>query len=192
MQDNVGVLHENVPLSKQNGNLFVIYILNHKMDPFFMYVSIGALVLLIIILIVVGVTMSQLRSQDPFPPIMNACPDYWDVSSNPAYCGVPVDTNMNNIGYIATTQGVGVNKESKENIGMCTGNPSNFGCKNDGTYLNLDPAPSTAKPNFQYVQLSDNKSWSTLYPGKSERCAQRSWAQTMNISWDGVSNYNGC
>ena len=66
------------------------------MDPFYMYVSIGALVLLILILVVVGVAMTQLRSLDPFPPTMNACPDYWDVSSNPAYCGVPVNPNMNN------------------------------------------------------------------------------------------------
>jgi hypothetical protein len=163
------------------------------MDPFFMYVSIGALVLLIIILIVVGVTMSQLRSLDPFPPTMNACPDHWDVSSNPAYCGVPVNTNARNFGYIGLNPGgAGVNTSSNQNIGMCIGDSSNFGCKTGGTYLNLDPEPSQAKPDFQYVKLSDNNSWSTLYPGKSERCAQRSWAQTMNISWDGVSNYNGC
>lgn len=154
-----------------------------------MYVSISALVILILILIVVGVTMSQLRSLDPFPPTMNACPDYWDVSSNPAYCGVPVNTNMNNYGHILTKDGA-IDTTKKQNVGMCIGNPSSFGCKKDGTYLSVDPTPSAS--NFQYVKMSDNPSWSTLYPGKSERCAQRSWAQTMNITWDGVSNYNGC
>lgn len=161
------------------------------MDPFFMYVSIGALVLLILILIVVGVTMSQLRSLDPFPPTMNACPDYWDVSSNPAYCGVPVNSTAKNYGHISVKHGDKVvDTTKKQNIGMCTGNTSSFGCKSSGTYLNVEPNPS--KSNFQYVKLSDNPNWSTLYPGKSERCAQRSWAQTMNITWDGVSNYNGC
>lgn len=159
------------------------------MDPFFMYVSIGALVLLILILTVIGVAMTQLRSLDPFPPTMNACPDYWDVSANPAYCGVPVNTNMNNYGYIVTTNGK-VDTTNNQNIGMCVGNTSSFGCRKGNTYLNLDPAPSAS--NFQYIKLSNNPSWSTLYPGLSERCAQRSWAQTMNITWDGVSNYNGC
>ena len=162
------------------------------MDPFFMYVSIGALVLLILILTVVGVTMSQIRSLDPFPPTMNACPDYWDVSSNPAYCGIPVNQNTKNIGHLVNVPNSNgaIDTSKNQNIGMCTGNPSSFGCKKDGTYLNLDAAPSAS--NFQYVKLSDNSSWSTLYPGKSERCAQRSWAQTLNITWDGVSNYNGC
>ena len=161
------------------------------MDQFFIYVSIGALVLLILILIVVGVSMSQLRSLDPFPPIMNACPDYWDVSSNPAYCGVPTNNTMKNFGHIVLDSGR-VDNSAPQNIGMCTSNSSNFGCKQDGTYLELANSPSGSKPNFQYVKLSDNPNWSTLYPGKSERCAQRSWAQTMNITWDGVSNYNGC
>lgn len=161
------------------------------MDPFFMYVSIGALVLLILILVVIGVAMSQIQSLDPFPPTMNTCPDYWDVSSNPAYCGVPLDTNMKNYGYIQTKSS-GNNREvnplNNENIGMCTA-PSGFGCKTDGTYFDLKPATNS---KFQYIKLNNNSSWSTLYPGITERCAQRSWAQTMNVMWDGVTNYNGC
>ena len=154
-----------------------------------MYVSIGALVLLILILVVIGVAMTQLQSLDPFPPTMNACPDYWDVSSNPAYCGVPVNSTMNNRGFIVTKNNK-VDTSNTQNIGMCSGNKSSFGCGDKETYLQLDPAPSAS--NFQYVKLNNNPRWSTLYPGISERCAQRSWAQTMNITWDGVSNYNGC
>jgi hypothetical protein len=154
-----------------------------------MYVSIGALVLLILILIVVGVSMSQLQSLDPFPPTMNACPDYWDVSSNPAYCGFPLLSSMRNQGSIVTASNQ-IDQASPVNIGMCTAGTSNFGCNNSGgnTYLNL----SGTTPKFQYMQLNNNPSWSILYPGRSERCAQKSWAQTMGITWDGVSNYNGC
>lgn len=161
------------------------------MDPFFMYVSIGALVLLILILIVVGVSMTQLRSADAFPPTQNACPDYWDVSSNPQYCGIPVQNNMKNFGYIVSSGGQ-VDKTNIQNIGLCTGKKSNFGCSGaaDKTFLNLAAAPTSS--NFQYAQLSNNANWSTLYPGLTERCAQKSWAQTMNITWDGVTNYNGC
>jgi hypothetical protein len=162
------------------------------MDPFFMYVSIGALVFLILILIVVGVSMTQLQSLDVYPPTQNACPDYWDVSSNPAYCGVPVNSNSKNMGIIKidTTSTKQVDKNNKQNIGMCE-NSKNFGCKtSSGTFLELESAQSNA--NFQYVKLNNNNSWSTLYPGISERCAQKSWANTMNITWDGVTNFNGC
>ena len=160
------------------------------MDPFFMYVSIGALVLLILILTVIGVSLTQLQSLDSFPPTQNACPDYWDVSSNPAYCGVPVNQNMNNNGHIELLDGK-VDKTKKENIGLCTETRKNFGCSGDTskTYLNLESAPNG---KYQYMQLTNNKNWGKLYPGLTERCAQKSWAQTMNITWDGVTNYNGC
>lgn len=163
------------------------------MDPFFMYVSIGALILLILILIVVGVSMTQLRSVDVFPPTQNACPDYWDVSSNPQYCGIPVNSNMRNFGsIISKSSTAGVDKNNIQNVGLCTGNTSNFGCTGSSsgqTFLNLSDTPVN---NFQYAQLNNNSNWGTLYPGLKERCAQKSWAQTMNITWDGVTNYNGC
>jgi hypothetical protein len=165
------------------------------MDPFFMYVSIGALVFLILILILVGVSMTQLQSQDLYPPTQNTCPDYWDVSSNPAYCGIPVNASMKNGGNIAKTangrNGQKVNDASNQNIGLCTSG-TGFGCKPTPSYLELGAAPSTLNQNYQYAKLNNNANWSTLYPGISERCAKKSWANAMNITWDGVTNYNGC
>jgi hypothetical protein len=156
-----------------------------------MYVSIGALVLLIIILIVIGVVLTQMQSLDSFPPTQNACPDHWDVSSNPQYCGVPI-AEMRNKGYIKADAASGINKQSDENIGMCDIGRKNFGCVNSGGKPYLDVQPYTDGKKFQYIQLNSNKNWSTLYPGLTERCAQKSWAQTMDISWDGVTNFNGC
>jgi hypothetical protein len=159
------------------------------MDPFFLYVSIAALVILILILTLVGVSLTQLQSMDSFPPTQNACPDYWDISSNPAYCGIPTGSNMLNTGHLVKDKDTtkGIDKTNAQNIGMC--NVNGFGCNKDGDYLNIAQTPIN---NFQYVKLNNNESWSTLYPGISERCAKKNWAQTLNISWDGVSNFNGC
>jgi hypothetical protein len=160
-----------------------------EMDPFFLYVSIGALVILILILTLVGVSLTQMQSMDSFPPTQNTCPDYWDVSLNPAFCGIPTDSNMSNKGYLSIKDTkTGIDKTDAQNIGMCKG--PGFGCNKDGDLLNIANAPSSN--NFQYVKLNNNTSWSTLYPGITERCAKKNWAQTLNISWDGVTNYNGC
>lgn len=157
-----------------------------------MYVSIGALVFLILILILVGVSMTQLQSQDLYPPTQNACPDYWDVSSNPLYCGVPVNSNAKNYGLIDISSNKTVNTDAKQNIGMCKKEPTNFGCSgNNPTYLDLK-TKTPSDSNFQYVKLNNNTSWGSMYPGISERCAKKSWANTLNITWDGVTNFNGC
>ena len=161
------------------------------MEPFFMYVSIGALALFIIILIVVGVGLSRLQSMDSFPPTQNACPDHWDVSSNPMYCGIPASSahsNMKNIGNIQYNSNGIVDSSKDMNIGFCNAKKK-FGCDTN-LYFDLKSLDSNQK--FQYVKLNDETGWNKLYPGLSERCAKRRWAQTMNISWDGVSNFNGC
>ena len=170
------------------------------MEPFFKYVAIGALVLLILILAVIGVLMTKIQSNVPFPPTQNTCPDYWDVSSNPNYCGVPTK-GVKNLGYIATKQvsqnGVTqtqVDSSNKINVGMCSG--STFGCVASGDTL-LKTATSDGKAlnvtdKYQYVLLNNNSDWGKLYPSVSERCSQKRWASLMNVTWDGVSNFTGC
>lgn len=162
------------------------------MNPFYVYVSIVALVLLIIVLIIVGVGMSTLHKQDSFPPMQNACPDYWDVSSNPAYCGAPVLSTQRNRGYIISDAS-GIDITNKQNIGVCAAGTREFGCVNQMGKTLLDLQPMESSKSFQYMKLNQNSNaWDRMFPGKSERCAQKSWAQTMNITWDGVSNYNAC
>jgi|LauGreDrversion4_2_1035121.scaffolds.fasta_scaffold882993_1 hypothetical protein len=167
------------------------------MDPFFLYVSIGALVLLIISLAVIGVMLTKMNSYSVFPPTQNACPDHWDVSSNPNYCGAPLMPAGRNKGRMALGgTGSGILTENGDNIGMCNG--TTFGCKpaGAGTILDVQPAGSGSVQNFQYVHLgSTNPNWNSetgLYPGKTTLCAQHAWANMMGISWDGVKNYNGC
>ena len=165
------------------------------MQPFYMYVSIGALALLILILTVIGVVMMQIQSSAPFPPTQNACPDYWDVSSNPNYCGVPL-SGLKNIGDI-NKSGTGSNTKIDDrnaiNIGMCT--VTGFGCKSNPTLFDSTNSAGVAqiKNGYQYLKLNNNdEAWRTLYPGSSQRCAQKQWASTMSITWDGVTNYNSC
>jgi len=161
-----------------------------------MYVSIGALVILILVLILIGVSMSKIQSTDSFPPTRNACPDYWDVSSNPQYCGIPTNNGMRNQGFYLTENGVvdsngktykKIKTSEKQNIGLCNG--TSFGCRQDGTYLDLQ---QEAASNYQYMKLNNNTSWGVMYPGLSEICAKKRWATSMNVAWDGVTNYNGC
>lgn len=162
------------------------------MDQFYMYVSIGALVLLIVILTIIGVAMSKMQSNAPFPTVKNTCPDYWDVSSDPNYCGFPVDSTMKNRGTIVAESGTGIKQADAQNVGMCNG-ISKFGCSlAPGTTL-LDVKPHETTSPFQYIKLNNNSTgWGTMYPGMSEICAQKQWATLLGVSWDGVSNYNGC
>ena len=162
------------------------------MNSFYIYVSIATLILLIISLTIVGVGISRLHKQNVFPPLQNACPDYWDVSSNPMYCGAPVLLNQRNRGYIVSDPS-GIDVTNKQNIGVCTAGKTNFGCVNIGQTTLLDLQRKQENKDFQYMKLNNNNSaWNMMYPGKTERCAQKSWAQAMNIAWDGVSNYNDC
>ena len=161
------------------------------MDPFFLYVSIGALVLLIICLAVVGVMLTKMNSYSVFPPTQNACPDHWDVSSNPNYCGAPLNAAGRNKGRMAISgTGSGILTSNADNIGMCTTGTS-FGCKSGTAHLDVQPVGAGSVNNFQYVHLgSTNPNWNAasggLYPGKTTLCAQNAWANMMGISWDGV------
>lgn len=162
------------------------------MDPFFTYVAIGALVLLILILAAIGVAMTQMNSLVPFPSTQNTCPDHWDVSgANPNYCGIQV-ANARNNGQIQIVSGK-IDQSNAVNIGMCTV-ANKFGCKSGGPAY-LANADNTLAPSgkFHYVKLNDNASgWGSLYPGISERCAKKRWASTLDVTWDGVTNFNGC
>ena len=165
------------------------------MAKFHLFVSVGALVLLIIVLIVIGVMLTKMNSYSVFPPTQNACPDYWDVSSNPNYCGVPIaSVGAKNVGYLSINPSVGLIDACSNNLGMCQG--STFGCTARGVNSLLDHPAVVANDPFQYVHLgSDNANWNSaagLYPGKTTLCAQNAWANAMGITWDGVSNYNGC
>ena len=65
-----------------------------------------ATVLLIVILVVIGISLSKATVEDVWPPIVGECPDYWvDMSGNGeacfnthslGKCNIPSDTNGKN------------------------------------------------------------------------------------------------
>jgi len=175
------------------------------MDSFYTSVLIGALVLLIVILIVVGVVMMKLQASDSYPPTYATCPDYWDVSANPDYCGVYVASGTGkNQGEIVIPAGSKkIDTTNPKNVGMCSV-ANKFGCKSgaseasstaDSThYIPTGAGFDANSSQFQYLKLNNNNrlNGADLFPGTTDRCAKKRWADTMGITWDGVTNFNGC
>jgi len=171
-----------------------------NIDPFYMYVAVGALVLLILVLTALGIMMTYLQSTTPFPPTQNSCPDYWDASaSNPDLCKFPLKGNTNNGGID------GIEKREKDAngnqyINASSGTADSWHTKlklqTDDTppkYFNIADASAKNETRYAYIQLNNiDSGWSALYPGKTVRCAQQAWAIENGLVWDGVTNYNGC
>jgi hypothetical protein len=164
-------------------------------DPFYMYVGVGALVILILVLIGLGIMMSELQSVTLFPPIQNACPDYWDLSSN-GQCVFPHATDKDrNQGSAVILKNSSVSSGSIQAIDITSTGFTNWGHKlsvSDGinTYKSGD-----GQRNYIYVSLSDASGQAglkQLYPGLTTICAQKKWALNNGLVWDGVTNYNGC
>ena len=161
------------------------------MDPFYTYIVIAALIILIIILVVVGVTLSKLKKTTLYPPNQSTCPDNWDVSANPNYCGLYVksSTGRENKGSIVLFNNQEIDKSNSKNVGFCSSN-SGFGCKNS---IPTGDGFAAGTSDYQYVHLNNNpKLVGELYPGVTDRCAKKRWADTLGITWDGVTNFNGC
>jgi hypothetical protein len=161
------------------------------MEDFYFYSIVVALVILIGILTMVGITISKGNKTKVYPPVENECPDYWEQGTTGSlidgntkgtavpsdYCKYSLITNRGDSRFQAgmkiTADGVEWNDISK-NIGGNT--------VTDGAGLR----------QF-YVQFQNNDaSWNKYYPGLSLRCAKRKWANDRGIVWDGVTNYNGC
>lgn len=58
------------------------------MEAFQKFVLFGAIILLIITLVLIGITLSNTKADQQWPPIVPECPDYWtiDGSGNNASC----------------------------------------------------------------------------------------------------------
>jgi hypothetical protein len=63
------------------------------MDPFFTIVLATAIIILILTLTYLGIKMRYNKATLPFPPLSNACPDYWTVDASGC---MPPANNVNN------------------------------------------------------------------------------------------------
>jgi hypothetical protein len=161
------------------------------MEDFYFYSIVVALVILIGILTMVGITISKGNKTKVYPPVENDCPDYWEqgtpgslIEGNTRvntvvsdYCKYSLNTNRGDATFRAGMNAAGNGSEWVSISG------------NIGGSTMLD---STNQRQY-YIQFQNNDaSWNKYYPGLSLRCAKRKWARDRGIIWDGVTNYNGC
>ena len=153
------------------------------MDSFYTIVITVAVILLIIILTYIGILLSEKKlsgeNQIPFPPIANTCPDNWDAKihtdatgAEKIYCAVPTNVNIKNVGTILDTS---TTNSAKTNAELTLGYNKTIIIEND-------------KP-VGVIDFNSNL-WATQ--GKTTDCAKKSWADTYDIQWDGISNYTKC
>ena len=178
------------------------------MDEFYLYVSIAAVIILILSLTAFGITMYKIKQLDVFPPFQNSCPDYWDISGNT--CGFPnqpsnVAVNTGDDSVLKRTDCFfGIGTATSLNCIYAMGTPD-VSASNPPTNWAYDasftgPAPTHKLRverigNKSFVRLNGNEAdfaFQKLYPGYSVRCAKKRWAELNGITWDGISNYNGC
>jgi hypothetical protein len=136
------------------------------METFYIIVLSIAITILIIVLAFYGIYMnSAIKTTAAYPPLPPpTCPDYWTVTGDGS-CQIPRPT------------------ASSKNLGMIYG-----GTLTGASKLTTVNTPGVNNTN-KTINFS-NADWSK--GGSSAICNQKAWANTLNVIWDGVSNYNGC
>jgi hypothetical protein len=138
------------------------------MDYFYLVTLIVAGILLILGLTYVGIRLGQQYSKGiedaVFPPVSKTCPDRWGSEKD----------------------------EATEKV-LCKiplATDTNSGVSPDGTfdYKAIDKTHGF-NVNRDVIDFNDEK-WAKT--GVSNTCALKKWANTYNIQWDGITNYNGC
>ena len=135
------------------------------METFHITVLGIATVVLILLLIFIGILLSMGNENAAWPPSYGVCPDYWQYDDDQKKCMIP------KYGLDAVNIGNMYDKESKtltDSVLKTTG-------------YSYDVSGGVIK---QYIDFS-NIGWNGL-------CDKKKWANTHNIVWDGVSNYNNC
>jgi hypothetical protein len=80
-------------------------------------------------------------------------------------------------------------------VGNCT-MPTTKSFTDDSIFLNSGGknslGPQNIAPYSNDTKSFDTKNIKWESGGESQICAQKSWANQNNITWDGISNYNKC
>jgi hypothetical protein len=137
------------------------------MESFYIIVLTFAVIAFIIVLTVIGLLMRKGKETSTiYPPLSNTCPDFWKIASDGKTCTIPLK-GQSNVGNLYNTEGTVQLQKTNSSASYYTP-----GLSGNSTVDFADIA------------------WSSL--GKASVCAQNSWANSLNIQWDGVSNYNSC
>jgi len=65
------------------------------MNSFQVIVLSIAVVVLVLVLTFIGVVMSKQNNSQVYPPVMNDCPDYWEVRPDGSGCNIPNQGKVN-------------------------------------------------------------------------------------------------
>jgi len=142
------------------------------MDAFYIIVLSVAVILLITILTYIGLKMTNNSSNvSIYPPTSLPCPDYWAQTT---------DSNGNTVCFIPPY----VSSDSSSPIPSNTGKI--YGSNGANTLDSKTPGYLT---NNNSINFSD-PAWAAS--GKTKVCAQKQWANSNLIQWDGVSNFSSC
>jgi len=133
------------------------------MEYFFVVVLTVASVLLLGSLTFIAVYVSKYGANKVFPPVRNQCPDGWTPEGS--YCVQPKDGNE------------------------MTYSNSRLPSSNERYTFGLKSNVKTADGTRHGVDFS-NSGWET--GTQSKVCRLKNWANSQEITWDGVSNYTGC
>lgn len=139
------------------------------MESFYLIVLGIAIVMLILVLTGIGLLMRTQIASTVYPPMANTCPDGWTIGADGS-CTIP--SSGSNMGFINPTRPY--NNVAAIQTSLIATN------KKDGPY------PSFTADSFNPTDAA----WSSNK--LSAVCQQKKWANTNNIVWDGISNYNSC
>ena len=162
------------------------------MEPFYLIVLGIATVFFILVLTGVGLMMSRRDQTVVFPPNANTCPDGWSIATD-GQCNIPTnDDNNKNIGRLTADTPTSVAGSapiwSTIVAGSIIDSLYKVNVKGKQGILGSGYKDNTLPARFVF-DPADAK-WTS--GGKTQLCAQKSWASSNNIAWDGVSNYNSC
>ena len=140
------------------------------MESFYLIVLGIAIVMLILVLTGIGLLMRTQTASSVYPPMANTCPDGWTIEADGS-CTIPTAVGSANMGFIIAGTPY-TDTDIKTSLLKST--------KKDGPY------PSFTASSFSPTDAD----WSSNK--LSAVCQQKKWANTNNIVWDGISNYNSC
>jgi hypothetical protein len=158
------------------------------MEDFYFYSCVVALVVLILMLTMIGITISYGNQLKVFPPSQNACPDYWEAGNTTSLPSGMIATNASASEYCRVPATSGTNT-GVNFLDSASGQPEDW----DDIKTKVGGNTQVTGNSSYYIRFSGNDaSWNTWYPGLTPRCAKRKWALDNSIVWDGISNFNGC
>lgn len=149
------------------------------MEAFYKITILVTIIFLILALTIIGILMGKKANILVYPPVANQCPDYWTYDGS--FCVAP--NQAYKVEGPADKDGKKTVKYVDKTANVLNGLPALNALK--GTHgLSIVTDPSSQMATFK-VNFKDPE-W------VGGTCAQKTWALSQNMVWDGVTNFNSC